>query len=89
VNQRIGSSPSKLVFVAIVQITLVEMTDQIMNRTTSTKRLGIHGMEPEASPRFILRRAAPRDTPARMTCRFTNRWQMFEREDVTGVKKLS
>lgn len=26
VNQRIGSSPSQLVFVAIVQITLIEMT---------------------------------------------------------------
>ena|SRR2546423_1357198 len=83
VNQRIESSPSKLVFVAIAQITLIEMTGQIMNRTTSTKRLEIHGIEPEAFPPFILRRAAPRDTLTTTTCRLTNSWPMFEREDVS------
>src|SRR5271155_778551 len=82
VNQRIGSPPSKLVFVAIVQVTLIEMTGQIMNRTTSIRRLGIHGIELKASPRFILRRAAPRDTPTTTTYRLTNSWPMFEREDV-------
>src|SRR5579859_4150974 len=83
VNQRIESSPSKLVFVTITQITLIEMTGQIINRTTSTRRLGIHGIEPEAFPRFILHRASPRDTPTPTTCRLTNGWPMFEREDVS------
>jgi len=74
VNQRIESSPSKLVFVAIAQI---------VNRTTNTKRFGIHGIESEAFPRFVFRRAVPRDTPTTTTCRLTNSWPMFEREDVS------
>lgn len=83
VNQSIGSSPSQLVFDAIAQIMLIEITGQTMNLTTSTKTLGTYGIGPEASPRFILRSVVAKDTPTTTTCKLTDSWPMFDKEDVS------